>query len=387
MAERILVVDDEKVILELTTMVLKSKGYDVLTARSGEECLDIVEREEPHLVLLDYMMPGIDGMTVLKKIRKAHPNTYVIMFTGKGSEEVAVELMKGGASDYILKPFSNQDLLDRIENTLLIRRIEQHNRELRKEREKLLREIEQWNMELEHRVEEKSRELEQAHREIVQVEKLATLGHLSAGMAHEIRNPLNSINLFAQVLKASVGQDKENETYIDKIMAEVDRIDDLLVKILAASKRPRYELEPVAVGELLDKVLERFSETMKAQNVCLEKEMVSPPPTLLADPSEVEQVFNNLVSNALQEMGEGGVLGIRLTADDKDLLVSVSDTGRGISADNLNKIFEPFFTTKPKGTGFGLSVVLRIVKTYGGKIFVESTEGKGATFHVRLPLV
>ena len=120
MPDRILVVDDEKIILELTSMILKSKGFDVFTAGGGEEGLQLVEEHRPSVVLLDYMMPVMDGMTVLKKIRKSFPDTYVIMFTGKGSEEIAVELMKAGASDYVLKPFNNQDLVERIENVLKI---------------------------------------------------------------------------------------------------------------------------------------------------------------------------------------------------------------------------------------------------------------------------
>jgi hypothetical protein len=201
MPNRILVVDDEAIILQLARMVLTSRGFEVLTAQSGQECLKIVSRQSPALVLLDYMMPVMDGMTTLRYLRQHHPDTYVIMLTGKGSEQIAVEVMKAGAADYILKPFKNQDLVERIENVLRIRRIEIHNRELRQERERLLNEIESWNLELERRVAEKTRELELAHAEILQAEKLAALGHVSAGMAHEIRNPLNAIGLFAQILK------------------------------------------------------------------------------------------------------------------------------------------------------------------------------------------
>lgn len=386
MKEKILVVDDEKIILELTYMVLQNNGYEVLTAESGGEGLRLVERENPAVVLLDYMMPGMDGMSALRKIRQAYPQTYVIMFTGKGSEEVAVELMKAGASDYILKPFSNHDLVERIDNVLRIRRIELHNKELLQERERLLREIEGWNMELERRVEEKSRELEQAHAEIVQSEKLATLGHLSAGMAHEIRNPLNSISLFSQILKSCLDDDPEKETYVEKIMKEVDRIDDILIQLLAASKRPRFELKPVSMTAIIDASLDGFSDQIQAQGVKLDKEFKTEPPDFLADASEIAQVFNNLFANALYEMQQGGRLGVRLSHDDQMVSVSVSDTGGGIPKASLTKIFDPFFTTKTKGTGFGLSVVLRIVKTYGGRITVDSVEGEGTTFHLQFPL-
>lgn len=386
MNETILVVDDEKIILELTSMILRSKGYRALTAENGQEGLEVVAREAPAVVLLDYMMPVMDGMTVLRQLQDRFPETYVIMFTGKGSEEIAVELMKAGASDYILKPFNNQDLVERIENVLRIRRIELANRELRQERERLLAEIESWNRELEKRVDEKSRELEQAHAEIVQAEKLATLGHLSAGMAHEIRNPLNSISLFAQILQSGLTEDAEKAGYADKIIKEVDRIDDILIKLLATSKRPRFELEPVVLTRIIDDVLRTLSVQLQAQRVEIDKEYLTEPPPIQADASEISQIFSNLFANSLYEMPDGGKLGIRLSHDEKAIHIAVSDTGGGIPEENIGKIFDPFFTTKTKGTGFGLSVVLRIVKTYGGRISIDSKKGEGTVFLIDLPL-
>ncbi len=386
MDRRIVVVDDERIILELTSMILRSKGYQVFTAENAEDGMALIEKERPAVVLLDYMMPSMDGLTALRKIRGAYPDTYVMMFTGKGSEEIAVELMKAGASDYILKPFNNQDLVDRLENVLRIRTIELHNRELREERERLLYEIEQWNLELERRVEEKSRELEKAHAEIVQGEKLAALGHLSAGMAHEIRNPLNTISLFMQLLMNGMEAGSELFTYADKALKEVGRIDDLLIRLLAASKRPQYELHMVSVAAIIERTLDAFSEQIKAYGVTLHKEFVTEPAPILADATELEQVFNNIIANALYEMQQGGTLGLRLSHDAEAIHVAVSDTGRGIARENVNQIFDPFYTTKAKGTGFGLSVVLRIVKTYGGRISVDSAPGQGTVFHIQLPL-
>ncbi len=386
MKERILVIDDERIILELTAMILRSRGYEVFTAESGTEGLCLVEREGPALVLLDYMMPGMDGLTALKQIRDRFPDTYVIMFTGKGSEEIAVELMKAGASDYMLKPFNNQDLVDRIDNVLRLRRIELHNRELLLERERLLGEVARWNQELEGRVEEKTRDLERAHHEVVQAEKLGALGHLSAGMAHEIRNPLNSISLFAQILKSGLGPDPEMSSYTDKIIKEVDRIDAILIKLLDASKRPRFELQPVSLTAVIDGVLGTVSEQLRAQAVCVDRQFLSDPPSIVADATEIELIFTNLLTNSLFEMPQGGTLGIRLFHDEEAIHIAVSDTGGGIPPGNLHKIFDPFFTTKARGTGFGLSVVLRIIKTYNGRISVESTPGEGTVFHIQLPV-
>ena len=386
MSDKILIVDDEKMILELTAMVLGRRGFEVLTVDNATDSYEIIERERPALVLLDYMMPRVNGLDALKEIRARFPDTYVIMFTGKGSEEVAVELMKAGASDYILKPFSNVKLVDRIESVLRVRAIEMHNRELVQEQKKLLDEIERWNRELEQRVAQKTAELEQAHHEILLTEKLASLGHLSAGMAHEIRNPLNSISLFAQVLTSGLKNDPELKSYSEKIVTEVERIDAILVKLLSTSKRANYQLRSIRLNEVIEASLQPFLVQIAAQNVVLTKTLEENTPSILADSDELGQVFSNLFANALFEMQEGGALSVTLECDDNEALVTVSDTGPGIPEEHMNKIFDPFFTTKERGTGFGLSVVLRIVKTYSGRIHVESEPGQGTTFQVWLRL-
>jgi len=386
MREKILIVDDEQMILELTSMVLDRRGFEVQIVDNATDSYEIIDRDRPALVLLDYMMPRVNGLDALKEIRARFPDTYVIMFTGKGSEEVAVELMKAGASDYILKPFSNAKLVERIENVLRVRSIEMRNRELVQEQKKLLDEIERWNRELEQRVAQKTKELEHAHHEILLTEKLASLGHLSAGMAHEIRNPLNSISLFAQVLTSGLKGDPEMKSYSEKIVNEVERIDAILVKLLSTSKRANFQLRSIRLDDVIEASLLPFLAQIDAQNVALQKTLQDNTPSILADADELGQVFSNLFANALFEMKQGGSLSVTLECDDAEALVTISDTGGGIPEEHMNKIFDPFFTTKERGTGFGLSVVLRIVKTYSGRIHVESEPGQGTTFQVWLPL-
>ena len=385
MSEKLLVVDDERMILELTSMVLTSRGFDVSVVDNALDAYEMIEREQPALVLLDYMMPKVNGLDALKEIRERFPETYVIMFTGKGSEEVAVELMKAGASDYVLKPFSNAKLVERIENVLRMRSIELHNKALIQEQERLLDEIESWNRTLEERVEQKTVELEMAHHEVLLTEKLAALGHLSAGMAHEIRNPLNSISLFAQVLSSGLDDEPEMKSYSEKIINEVERIDAILVKLLSTSKRSHFQLRTIHIDRVITTSLQPFIEQMNVQDVALQTELGEKTPSILADADELGQIFSNLFANALFEMKAGGTLSVTLESDDKEALVTVSDTGGGIPEEHLNNIFDPFFTTKERGTGFGLSVVLRIVKTYAGRINVESNS-LGTSFQIWLPL-
>ena len=385
--EKILIVDDEEIIVELVGLLLKKRGFNVLSATNGEQCIQMVAEHSPALVLLDYMMPVMSGLDALKQIRRSYPETYVVMFTGKGNEEVAVELMRAGAADYLRKPFANSSLIKRIDAVLAVRKVEIENRSLLKERECLQGEIKQWNAKLEQRVREKSFELEQAHKEIIQSEKLAALGHMSAGMAHEIRNPLNSISLFAQILLSAEGLGEENQGYAYKITQEVERIDEILIQMLASSPDDSNKQKLVDMVEIIDKVLSDYQARIDKQRIELKLNINRKAPLIRADLHEIEKIFTNLIGNALYEMPEGGVLTIALQADVEKILVMISDTGSGIPSGNISRIFDPFFTTKEKGTGFGLSIVLQVVSSLGGRITVDSPPGSGACFIIELPLL
>ena len=385
--ETIVVADDEKVIVELTGLLLKRRGFSVHYAYDGMQCLEQVETHHPALVLLDYMMPVMNGLETLKQIRSRYPDTYVLMFTGKGSEEVAVAMMRAGAADYLQKPFPNNSLQERIDAVLSVRQVELENRALLSEKEALQEEIRDWNRELEQRVRQKTQELERAHQEILQAEKLAALGHLSAGMAHEIRNPLNSISLFAEILLDDAQITAESRGYLLKISEEVERIDGILRHLLASSSDVKKTPQWVDLHAVLEQVLHDNRERLQAQRVALKLTVDDQLPSLRADPSGIEQIFSNLLSNALLEMPQGGTLEMSLKADAETMMFRMTDSGRGIPEELRPRIFDPFFTTRDKGTGFGLSVVMRAVKSCGGQIGVTNMPGKGASFLVELPLL
>jgi len=385
--EIILIVDDDEVIVNLLELLLKKRGFEVLTARHGEQGLEMVEKYRPALVLLDYMMPVKNGLETLKQIRKHYPDSSVVMFTGKGSEDVAVELMQAGAADYLRKPFASKSLLKRIDSVLAHRQVEIKNRALLKEREHLQSEIKEWNTKLEQRVREKTLELEHAHREIIKSEKLAALGHMSAGMAHEIRNPLNSINLFAQILLSAEGLDEENQSYVYKITQEVERIDEILMQMLASNPGPTNAQQPVNLTDVVEKVVADYQTRIASQGVELNLHLQRDTPSLRVDPLDAEKIFTNLIGNALYEMPDGGTLTISLQSDVEKITITIADTGPGIPSSHMARIFDPFFTTKEKGTGFGLSVVLQVVNSFGGQITVESPKGSGACFVLEIPLL
>lgn len=380
----VVVIDDDRNILNLTSLALTKRGYQVFTSSSAGEGMELIAAHVPALVLLDYMMPEMDGLMALKEIKTRFPTTYVVMFTGRGNEELAVELMKGGASEYILKPFNNRDLVERLDNVLHIREIELHNKALQKEQERLLQEIDKWNRELQKRVREKSEALQKAQSEIAQSEKLATLGYLSAGMAHEIRNPLNSISLFVQLMRQSAS-DPEHLDYIKKILKEIDRIDTLICKLLYSSRRTRNISDDVRIDHVIDTALDVFLPRMETGKIQVERRYGDVPVPIKADPSELEQVFTNLFLNAMDEMQGGGRLEIDISSENGKVVVKVGDTGGGIPDEILPEIFKPFFTTKARGSGMGLPVVQRIVRIYEGNISVDKTSPEGTVFRLEFP--
>jgi signal transduction histidine kinase len=381
----IVVIDDDIHILELAELILVKRGYKVFTAPTARIGMEIIAEQLPELVLLDYMMPEMDGLTALREIHSRFPNTYVVIFTGKGNEEIAVELMKGGASEYILKPFNNRDLVERLDNVLRIREIELHNKSLQQEHVRLLQEIDNWNQDLQKRVHEKTDALQKAQSEIAQSEKLAALGYLSAGMAHEIRNPLNSISLFIQLMRQNT-TDPEQLDYQGKILKEIDRIDDIIRKLLDASRRTRTITNDVSIDRVIDNALEVFSPQIETGKIRVSRSYCDSPPPIKADPAELEQIFTNLFLNALEEMGIGGHLEIQVREESGRVVVRVADSGGGISADTLPNIFDPFFSTKTRGTGMGLPVVQRIARIYEGNITVENTSQDGTVFRLDFPV-
>jgi signal transduction histidine kinase len=380
----VLIVDDDPAIQTMLSIILQRRGYRVLTAGTAADGLAQLAEHQPELVLMDYQLPDRDGLSVLLEIKAQYPSCYVIMATGRGNEELAVELMKAGASEYLLKPFDTRILSDRIEGVRKLREIELANQALQTERERLLLEIETWNRELQTRVQERTEALHRAQSEIAQIEKLAALGYLAAGMAHEIRNPLNSISLFTQLLGQGV-EEMETSDYLSKILKEVDRIDGIIRKLVAAANRTRLVVDDIRLDQVVQDALEIFSPQIEARQIKVSFNCPEPVPPIKADRTELEQIFTNLLMNAVEELPQGGQLSIQITSPEGVIEIRVADNGSGIAADHLEAIFKPFFSTKSRGTGIGLPVARRIARLYHGNVVVEQTSKAGTTFLVTIP--
>ena len=235
---------------------------------------------------------------------------------------------------------------------------------------------------------EKTKELEEQLR---QAEKSAVIGRLGSAIAHEIRNPLNYINLTLDHLRSKFAPNEEDKIasftkLISQIKSEVARINQQISDFLNYSRPANVNLKSVDARQVVEDSL-RLVEAQASENniriAVVEHESV---PTILADPEFLRSVFNNLFINAVQSMGnEGGNLNVKISPDDGYVRFDISDTGSGIPRDNIKKIFEPYFSTKETGTGLGLAIVQKIVEVHNGTIDVESEEGKGTKFTVRLP--
>ena len=218
-------------------------------------------------------------------------------------------------------------------------------------------------------------------------ERLAELGTLASGMAHEIGTPMNVILGRAEYLLQRTA-DEGMKKGLATIVTQIERITKVMNQLLAFARRRIPERRAVDLCEIVDNSLEMFQERLAQSRVEVDKRIESPLPPICADRDQLIQVLINLVMNSLHAMPGGGRLGVSLAREDSQLCLGLSDTGHGMPEEIRSKVFEPFFTTKDfgKGTGLGLTVVKGIIDEHGGTITVESAVGKGTTFWIRLPL-
>jgi len=238
------------------------------------------------------------------------------------------------------------------------------------------------------KIEATNKQLEESRRELILSERLAALGQLAAGVAHEVRNPLTSITMRLYSLREQ-SRSESQEDDVKVIMEEIDRIEKIIQQFLSFARPPQPNVELTNIVEILDGVILFLLPRMSKQNVLVSKEYQEDVSPILVDKSQMRQVFLNLILNAIQAMPDGGELKIATdaieTSSGRFLRVQVSDTGAGFEPSIQEHLFEPFFTTRADGTGLGLSVAYRIVESHGGTIRAQSEKGRGATFTVELP--
>jgi len=235
------------------------------------------------------------------------------------------------------------------------------------------------------------REVRELQAEVERARHLAAIGRLAAGVAHEVRNPLSSLKGFAQFLRSRFDTGSNEERYSDIMIEEVERLDRVVQELLDFARPVQPERKPTPPDLLVDEALALVSEDAGFRSVTIEREPAPDMPSVYVDQFQIRQALLNILLNAIEAMGGGGRLTVTTSLkndqDGNDVVdISVADTGPGMSADELERLFEPFYTTKQKGTGLGLTIVVRLVEQNGGRVVVDSRAGEGTVFSIRLPV-
>lgn len=241
---------------------------------------------------------------------------------------------------------------------------------------------------LQQEVEIALKKLQDAQKQLIQSEKLAALGEMAAVVSHEVRNPLSTILMSAQMLNEEI-KDEKHRKYVNYIISEVNRLSKVVSDILMFSSIPKLELKLVDMHKLLDDIVAflEISDFLKYDIKCY-REYNAKISEIMVDVDQIKQVLLNIVQNACHFMANRTIRNLTLSTENTNgmFVLKIKDTGVGIPPENLNKIFEPFFTTKTKGTGLGLTISKNIIESHRGKIEVESTVGEGTTFSIFLPI-
>jgi two-component system, sporulation sensor kinase E len=224
----------------------------------------------------------------------------------------------------------------------------------------------------------------------IESERLNALTLLAAGVAHELGNPLNSLNIHLQLMERQArkwkGKERDElQQSIEICRGEINRLDSIVTQFLRAIRPSRPQVQPENINAVVEEAVRFFSAEIEARDIVVETELRSDLPLLQLDRSQMKQAFYNVIKNSFEAMKRRGILRIQTDMDESHVRVSFIDTGGGMSAETLSHVFEPYYTTKDSGTGLGLLIVRRIVREHGGELAIESTEGKGLTLTIRLP--
>jgi len=356
----ILVVDDEESMRDSCSKILKKDGFLADTAKDGYTGLEKIEKNKPDLVLIDLKMPGISGMEVLEKIKEIDPNIIPVVITGYSTVESAVEAMKRGAYDFLPKPFSPEEL------RIIIRR--------GLERRKLILETES-----------------------LQKEKKLIEENFITMVSHQLRSPLVAIQQYFEVILAGmVGevQEKPKEMILrsrSRLEGLLNLINDWLDVARLDSGQIVDSIEPLSLKKVIKKIIEDMRPLTQDDNISLELGSCSENDLVQGDKETLEQVFSNLITNAIRYNKPKGRVIITIKENKDFISAEVKDTGIGITKEQLPFIFDQFYRVKRgedhkiKGTGLGLSIAKKIVDAHGGSIKASSELGKGSRFTVLLP--
>lgn len=380
MESRILVVDDEKEIRSFLSRALtRLGGFQVELAESGEEALQKIEKEPFDLILTDLKMPKMDGLQLISEIGKSKPETLTMIMTGHGTIDSALEAMKRGATDYLMKPLNLDELIVRIRKVL-------------DEKQRFVR------------LRDFADQLEKANQELRRIDGMKS--EFVSVASHELRTPLTAIkNAVQLVLKGTAGKINENQAkFLSMAERNINRLTNILNDLLNLSRIESGKIELKFENIELKGIIELTTSSLRSngdgKSIKIDVEINEHLPAVYGDPEKIEQILTNLIGNAIKFTPEGGrilVTAQPLTHDGKAghgdrVAISIKDTGIGIPSEHLDAIFEKFHQVEGSlqrsvsGTGLGLAIAKGLVEAHQGQIWVESEVGKGSTFTFTLPI-
>lgn len=400
---RILIAEDEPMSRLLLQTHLQKWGYEVTSSHNGAEAWRHFQAGNYPLVISDWMMPEIDGPELVRRIRSIQQGSYVyiILLTARTQKGDVVAGMEAGANDFVTKPFDVDELRVRVRAGERIIRLEQD-------------------------LAEQNRMLRETQAALIQSEKLAGLGRLAAGIAHEINNPLayvtNNLTVLRRDMEEALGllnryrqgwaswqrQEPERAAEVARIEQEIDlpyfqanfaqmchrsleglqRVRDIVMNLRDFARLDEADFKEIDLNAALRSIIEILGTEIRKRQVQVQTSLHDSP-GVLGHPGKINQVFFHLLSNALEACSPGGRVSVRTRLHQgNEVITEIEDTGSGIKEEHKPHLFEPFFTTKPvgQGTGLGLSVSFGVIRDHGGRIEVESEEGHGSLFRIHLPL-
>jgi len=380
---KVLAVDDEPRNLEVVSHFLEMEGFQVVTAADGEAALAMVAADAPDLILLDVMMPGLEGFEVCRRLKADSATVFipvVILTALKGTQE-RIKGAAAGADDFLSKPFDHVELITRVKSLVRVKRL--HDQ------------VQAYNRELEARVAQRTAELKRAYDELKELDRLKS--EFISNVSHELRTPLlhvkGTLGLLADGAMGDVTPEQAQGLSVAQGAAEqLGRLIEDIVDFGQMYEEQRLTFEPVSVAEVCQSAARASARIANRHSITVNVSVPADLPPVRADLQSLTRVLWHLLDNAVKFSPSGSTVEIAAEQRRAGVRIAVQDHGAGIPLDQLDRIFQVFYqvdgssTRKAGGLGLGLALVKRLVEAHGSRVEVDSEVGQGSTFAFELPV-